>query len=219
MKSAQICIGTGIRRSSIGSRKPGSASYSTPRSASSSHGDPPGSPWRAAIFCMIFGRTACRSSATGSSGFTRDYRSASSAVSASSTISCRSPREAPRNRRCCCAGASSRRPTSTLASSRSATPWARSTRISSTRGSKVAAGASSSSNSRPENRTRSHALHSGLARPGQVAVVTCATTYEIECTLARFGEDDRGVRALLGNRPAKFANCCRVPPEEGFFTS
>jgi hypothetical protein len=62
-------------------------------------------------------------------------------------------------------------------------------------------------------------MRSGLARPGQGAVVPCATTYEIECTLARFGEDDWGVRALLGNRPAKFTNCCRVRMDEGFFTA
>ena len=68
-----------------------------------------------------------------------------------------------------------------------------------------------------KNQTRSHALRSGLARPGQVAVDTWTATYEIECMLARFGAGDRGVRALLENRPVDFAECCRVSGQEGFF--
>ena len=50
-----------------------------------------------------------------------------------------------------------------------------------------------------------------------MAVDTWTTTYEIESMLARFGADDRGVRALLENRPVDFAECCRVSGQDGFF--
>ena len=50
-----------------------------------------------------------------------------------------------------------------------------------------------------------------------MAVDTWTTTYEIESMLARFGAGDRGVRALLENRPADLVECCRVSGQEGFF--
>ena len=48
-----------------------------------------------------------------------------------------------------------------------------------------------------------------------MAVDTWTTTYENECMLARLGQGDRGVRALLENGPADFDPCCRVSGQDG----
>jgi len=48
-----------------------------------------------------------------------------------------------------------------------------------------------------------------------VAVDTWTTTYENESMLARLGQGDRGVRALLENGPADFDPCCRVSGQDG----